>query len=552
MPADVETLLKRVDKLFNTTERKNAEGHWSLISEFMLPNQSGIFHGETTTASNTSIYGNATPGGKKTNRLYDSTAIQAARDLAAAINSTLTNPATKWAKMRFKDEELNNNREAQQFLENSISKMYEALNESNFDRESAKNYESYTTLGTMILVEEPNEDSSGRFNGLKFKAWHIAQCTFSENSEGVVDTVYRRLTMSARQAFERFGKELPDHIMQALEEFPEKEFDFVHCIMPRDPKEVDINEVGLAPPNKRPFASIYIEPKERKILEDGGYYELPVFVTRWGTMPGEVYGRGPGHIALPDVRTINKTKELSLRAIAKAIDPPLLANQRNVLGNLNLGPSTVTVVRDLNNAVAPFQTPARFDVTQLAIEELKNSIRQIFFLDKLLLPPRTETGEMTAFEVAQRIEQVQRVLGPTLGRLNSEFLTPLIIRTFKIMLRAGAFGEIPAIVQERGLDVDIVFINQLARSQQIEDVTNMNTLLQFAAGVGQMKPESLDFINGDEMIKHAAEVLGVPMSTITNNDEVEEARQQRAQQMQMQQALETGVQAADIQSKTGE
>ncbi len=36
-------------------------------------------------------------------------------------------------------------------------------------------------------------------------------------------------------------------------------------------------------------------------------------------------------------------------------------------------------------------------------ERLQNSIKSAFYIDKLMLPPRTETGEMTAYEIQERL-----------------------------------------------------------------------------------------------------------------------------------------------------
>ena len=52
---------------------------------------------------------------------------------------------------------------------------------------------------------------------------------------------------------------------------------------------------------------------------------------------------------------------------------------------------------------------------------------------------------MTATEVQVRYELMQRLLGPTLGRFQSEFLNPLIERVFGIMFRANAFLPAPEI-----------------------------------------------------------------------------------------------------------
>ena len=91
MPGNkLESLIKRSDDLFGSSERRNNEVMWDELSEFMLNNQYGLFR--TATASQTdisSLQSNAA-GTKNTRRLYDSTALQAVQDLASAFQGTLT------------------------------------------------------------------------------------------------------------------------------------------------------------------------------------------------------------------------------------------------------------------------------------------------------------------------------------------------------------------------------------------------------------------------------------------------------------------------------
>lgn len=528
-------LMKRIDSMFSSTERENQESNWELLSEFITPNNTGNYNGQDT------------PGGKRTQRVYDSTAPQANHELAAAIHGTLTNPASQWFKARFSDDDLNNDPEAVGFVEQSTNTIMDAINESNFNVAVASAYQSYTSLGTMVLFhdEKPGE---AEFGGFSFKALSMSEVAFSENMYNQVDAMARKFKLTARQAVEKFGDKVSMKVKDAAERTPEKEFEFVHWVAPRDPSKVRLNELGLARPEDRPFECLYIECGEKEIMLETGYYEFPAYIVRWSTMPGEVYGRGPGHLALPDIRSLNKLRELGIQALARAALPPMFANQRGILGSLDIRPGGLSILKDIQG-IREFTTNARFDVTQYGIEEFRNSINRTFFLDKLTLPPRTETGEMTAFEIAQRVEQMQRVLGPTLARLNSEFLSPLIIRCFKMMLRKNALGEVPQVLQERGIDIDIVYVNQLARAQKIEDATNIQSWLQDVGLIAQAKPEILDYVNADGIAKHLAKIRGVPEIAVTNDDEVGQIRQQRQQQIQQQQALEAGSQVADIASK---
>ena len=140
---------------------------------------------------------------------------------------------------------------------------------------------------------------------------------------------------------------------------------------------------------------------------------------------------------------------------------------------------------------------------------------------------------MTATEVQVRYELMQRLLGPTLGRFQSEFLNPLIDRVFGIMFRAGAFREPPEIMG--GQQIDVEFIGPLARSQRMEEATAVERLYQLAMEIGQADPSVLDLINNDVAIRMRATLLGVPKSVLRGEDEVEELRQQRAEQQQQMQ-----------------
>ena len=540
MDMSPEALARQVDQLFRSEERTNAEWIWTLLSEFVLPNQHGLFSGQEA------------KGSKRTRRLYDSTAIQANHDLASTIHSTLTNPATKWARFRFNDEALNDDPEAVAWLEMANNKFHDALAGSNFNNEISRAYKMYPALGSMVLMhEEKSLNPDGEFSGFSFKAWHISEVAWAENMFGRVDVVYRKFKMTARQAYQRWGMKIPEPILGALEKDPEKEFEFCHCIFPREDKDIKINEVGRASPKHRPYASVYVSMSGPEIMEEGGYYELPVHVVRWETMAGEVYGRGPGHVSLPDVRTLNKAKELGLHAIDKAINPPIIAEQRSVLSALDLRPGHVSVVKDING-IREMVTQARFDVTQFAVEDLRTAIKSIFFLDKLFLPDRRETGEMTAFEIATRTQQLQQVIGPTLGRLNTELLDPIVKRSFSMMLRGGAFGELPTILQERGGAIDVEYVNSLARAQKIEDVTAISQWLQELGMLAQIKPEVVDNVDADAIARLVARRRGVPESAVADPKAVEQQRAERAQQMQQQMALESGVKAADIAAKASQ
>jgi hypothetical protein len=145
---------------------------------------------------------------------------------------------------------------------------------------------------------------------------------------------------------------------------------------------------------------------------------------------------------------------------------------------------------------------------------------------------------------------MQRLLGPTLGRFQSEFLNPLIERVFGLMLRAEAFEIAPDIIQ--GERVDVEFVGPLARSQRMEEAIAVEKLYALAGQVAQIDPSIIDNINHDQAIRMRAELLGVPKSVLRGEDEVGQIREQRAMQQQMQQEMMQQQQQAEIMKSQAE
>lgn len=545
---DVNKLLKRMDDSFSSAERTNNENLWDELSEFMLNNQHKFYGQSNASSTDLSNVTSTSAGSKKTRRLYDSTALQAVQDLASAFQSTLTNPATTWSKLRYQTDALNNDDEAVKWLEQVNMTIHNEFAESNFDTEIAKSYQSLVALSNMAMFHESDSDDE-TFDGFRFTSLHLSNLSWSENKDGMVDTVFRKFTLTARQALEKWGPNVHNNVIKIAEENPDKALDFVQAIYPRDKKDVKLNELGLAPGEYRPFASIYIDTMHKNIVEESGYYEFPIHVARWSLTPGEKYGRGPSLYALPNVRTINKLMEEYLIAVARDNNPPILVSSRDVMGNLNLGPKGLSVVRDVNG-VRELVSSARMDRVFDVLGRLEASIRSIFFIDKIQPLSNLDKKErMSQLEVTKRLEEMQSVLGPVISRLNSELLQPLILRMFKVLLRSNVLPPVPDIIKELGLDVEIVFVNQLARSQQIQDVTTIQQWVANLAQMAQMDPTVLDNINPDGIAKHTAKILGVPEIAIRNNDEIEMMRKQRQEQQQQMAAMQQAQAGADIASK---
>ncbi len=512
---------KRINQMEGS--RGTWEDHWQEILDYVMPRKADITFKRTK-------------GEKRAEILFDSTAITASNLLAASLQGTLTSPSLQWFNIKLKEEQLNQDRGVQLWLEDCSKRMYEVFNETNFNSEVHEMYLDLVTIGTgALFVEEGNKGFVE--SKIHFNTMHIAEYYIQENVQGYVDTLYRRYKLSARQAVQEFGEDnLGEKVLKAAKEKPDKMFNFIHAVEPLEDYERALGKATT----KLPFHSCHVCEEDKMIVRGGGYNEFPYLVPRWTKATGEIFGRSPSYNALPDIKTLNKAVEIGLKAWAKAIDPPLLVQDDGVIGRVRMTPGGITVVRN-DSAIKPLQIGSNWQITDMKENQLRTAIRQAYYSDQLQLQ---EGPQMTATEVQVRYELMQRLLGPTLGRFQSEFLNPLIERVFNIMFRANALAPVPKIAEGQSLQVE--FIGPLARSQRMEEAVAVERLYQLGMQLAQADPNILDLFDNDTAIRLRAELLGVPKTVLRGPAEVEQIRRQRAQQQEMQQQMMMAQQQAEV------
>ena len=512
-------LLKRYDRL--RSDRTNWDTMWEELATYLMPGKTDF------------ITANAR-GTKRAAEVYDSTGIHALQILSASLHGSLTSPSTKWFGLRFREDALNEDKDAKDWLEKCSKSIFQEFGKCNFSTEVAEAYQDMVGFGTAVLQFDVKTKDSD-FDGFNFRACHLAEVVIAESEDGRIDTIFRKLKLTARQAYQKFGDDCGDKAKKALETDPDKVFEYVQAVFPRELKG---EPAMVAPPNMRPWACYFISVADKKICKESGYYELPFMVPRWAKTTGDVYGFGPGCVARPDVKTLNEARKLAMKAWEKSIDPPLKAMQNGILGKIDLRPSTVTYVRDMNN-LEPIVNQTNWNADSLMLGDVRASVRRIFFSDQLEL---NEGPQMTATEVQVRYELMQRLLGPTLGRLQSEFLNPIVERAFYSMLRGNALPPMPEILQEVGGDLDIEYVGPLARSQKMDEVTGIQRAVDGIMQLAQVNPEVLDIVDVDKAARTISDRLGAPADMLLGDEQVVELRQARQQQQQAQAEMEQGQQ----------
>lgn len=513
-------------------DRRNWDDHWQEIAEVVFPRRADF----TT---------EVTRGERKNIRVVDSTAVIANELLGAGLHGMLTNPASKWFKLRLNDLQLMQDEQVRLWLEEVERRIYIALNspKANFSSHIHELYLDMTAFGTgvMFIGEDP------KTGDLTFSTKHLKECFLAEDSQGFVDTVYRIFEFSTRQIVQKWGIEKVSKKVKDC--FDKGEFDkmfkLVHAVQPR----ADFIHGSMARQDM-PVASVYMMKDEMHILDDGGSEEMPWVAPRWTKVSGETYGRGPGVSTLPDVKMLQEMAKTVIKAAQKVVDPPLLVPDDGALNPVRTVPGGLNFRRSGSDPITPLQTGGRIDIGFEILNDTRQRIRSGFFIDQLQLQ---QGPQMTATEVLQRQEEKLRMMGPILGRLQSELLGPLVERVFGILQRRGKFPPAPEILADA--EYDIEYVSPLARAQRQADAGGLLRVFEIGSPIIQMQPDSAQIVNGEAAIRWLADMFGVPNTLIKSEEEMSAIKQQQAQQAQMQelqQGLQAAQQGADVVKTVGE
>lgn len=501
-------LLSRFDRLQG--QRENWETHWQEVADYMQPRKADVTKRRAR-------------GDKRMEQVFDSSPIQAVELLAASLHGMLTNPSTPWFTLRFKDEEIENDDEAKLWLEASTDAMYTAFNRSNFQQEIFELYHDLITFGTAAMFIEEDDDDI-----IKFSTRHINEVFIAENDKGRIDTIYRKFKISARAAIQKFGEAVSADVQTKAKKDPYEEIEILHAVYPR----ADFN------PNKKdksnmPFESVYMEYKNGNELSVGGFREFPFVVPRYLKASNEIYGRSPAMTALPDVKMLNEMSKTTIKAAQKQVDPPLLVPDDGFLLPVRTVPGGLNFYRSgTRDRIEPLNIGANNPLGLNMEQQRRESIRAVFYVNQLMMQ---QGPQMTATEVIQRNEEKMRLLGPVLGRLQSELLKPLIDRVFAVLLRNNMLPQAPEFLS--GRDVEIEYVSPLAKAQKSTELQSIMRAVEILGSLANVAPV-FDYVNFDNLVKHLADIVGVPQKILKTQSQVNAERQQQAQQQEQMQQMQ--------------
>lgn len=500
MELSTEVLKKRYKKA--QTHKEQWRAIYEEAYEYALPMRN-LYDG---------YYEQSTPGQNKMKRVFDSTAIHSTARFANRLQSSLFPPQRAWCRLQ-PGNEIPKEREieTQQVLDFYSERMFSIMNQSGFDLAMGE-FLLDLAVGTAVMLIQPGDE----LTPIRYTAIPSYHVTFDEGPNGNVDTVYRKF----RRPFRVIDKEWPDAEMpeEMIRKYQE------------DPTEmVELLEATYTENNQIHYCLMTMEDDYKLVHRN--LKSFPFVISRYMKASNERYGRGPILYCLPDIKTLNKVVELTLKNASISIGGVFTAVDDGVLNpqTISIVPGAVIGVSSNGGprgpSLAPLPRSGDANLSQIVANDLRANIKKTL-LDEGLTPDNMSARSAT--EINARLSDLAQNLGSAFGRLISETMHPIVRRTLELMDEMGMI-ELP--LKVNGLEVKVTPVSPLAMANNMEKVSEIMQFMQVSQALG---PQAQTLLRMDAVGDYLADQLGIPAELRTTPQERQQIQQELLQAAQAQ------------------
>ena len=495
-----------------------------------------------------------TEGDEYADNMYESEPAQNRRDLSGAIGAILRPRGKEWFKPVPK-ETWRRTPAAMRFADFARDQLRGQLyNEtSKFQKTMADADDDFVSFGNAIPILTENPERSG----FMFEMTHVRDNAWATNRYGQVDCNHRKLRYTLRAMRQRWGdKKMSEAQIKTLEKSPYEEVEIRHVLMPVD--DYEPYHFKKRKWQGKPFASVYINPDNNTLLEEGGYYEFPLLHRRWRVPDDSVYGYSPAAmLGLIDSRVLQSQARVIMDAGELRVAPPMIAKKDAVLGGVKLYAGATTWLdgeydERLGEGVRALDLGGDVRIGLDMKVDTRAILKAAWFLNKLNLP---SDKDMTAYEVSERVAEYIRSAGPIFEPFEADNARTLTVM-FKMGLRLGLFGSVAEIPPEvLAGEIEWEFDTPVQTAYKRLKVIRARETVEMVAPIANIKPEVVDNIDLDQMTRDTIEAIGGESGWLKPLQDVQQlraGRDEKAAELEKMQKLDASLGLADKAGSAGQ
>lgn len=510
-------------------ERSVVEPDWREITKFLLPERGRYMVEQTVRRP------------RATSRaILDPTASKAHGRLASFLMAGITNPSLPWLKLGTEMDDVDEQDEVRAYFAECERRMYRVLAAGSFYPAIHQLYEEIAGFGTGAIIAMPDFENVQKFFPLTAGEYYIA---LDENQE--INELHREYDLSVSQLVAQFGVDnVSDQVRLAFQtnRLAGRHI-VVHALRPNRDRKAAMGWQG------KPWSGIYYERADTtRILKGEGFDYKPFVVPRWHALAGDAYGIGPGHKALPDIKSLQAGVRQMREAGAKLVEPPLQGDARYQNAYQGQLPGDINWIQGLDAnqhaGLRPiFLVPPNISSLAAEVADYRKAIGDTFYNDMILAISQMEGVQpRNQMEIAERRNEKMLMLGPMLERFYTEALSPLVRLTFSRMQAVKMLPPPPPALH--GLQVTPTFISVLAAAQKAVGTTGIEAVLRLAGSMAGVWPSVVQKIDADQVIEEYAEAMDAPNSIVVPQKQVDAARAHAKKEQDAQMATQQAAQLA--------
>ena len=555
MSRQAESIRKKKQRRYGelVKERSPWIPRYKQLSDFILP-----FSGQFFASDRNKV--------KSFNNIYDSTGTRAHSILSAGLMAGMTSPARPWFRLATPDHDLMERASVKLWLDKISNIMRDIFSRSNTYRALHTQYDELGCFATAVNLVDDNFETVMWNHPLTAGQYCIAV-----NALGRVDTLFREFEMTVGQIVEKFvydGNPSSDPDWSVVSTTIKNAWDrgnydqwrpVIHAVEPRLMYERDLTKRDQ---KNMPFSSCYFEQggEGDKLLRESGYSEFPGTAARWHTRGEDIYGNGPGFVALPDIKQLQQEQFRKGQAIDFLAKPPIELPPEAKGNEVEYLPGGTTIGTGGAPQRARNLVDIRLDLQHLLtdIQDVRQRINEAFFVPLFLMVSQMKGVQpRNQYEIAERHEEKLLMLGPVLERLHDELLAPYIDLTFAKIVNAGLLRDIPPPPEMEGMDLKVEFVSVLAQAQKSIGLGSLDRLLGTVGLIAQGSQDQSvwDKIDRDQVIDKYSDMLAVDPSVIVSDEKIvviRKSRQDALAQQQMAAQAKPALQMAGAAKALGE
>lgn len=436
---------------------------------------------------------------------------------AAIMHSLLTPMAYRWHNFTFFDPQLQEQYgyildQQSEFLHR---KRYSAR--SGFTGAISEAYISLAVYGHCIL--ELTKDL--RTRSVIYKALPIKEFCIDKDSDGFVNTFYRKVEMTYRNLRTMFPGYIPEKYRDAdnprwLEEKME-----LLCVV-----EPSLTESGK-------FDNVWIDRTNHVVLEKKTTPKSRFICGRSNVYPSsdDPYGFSPAMEIMPSMKALNSLSYniLKLGDAAARLDFLVgedVINPRNFAGMGNIIEGGID--DDGRPMVQRLQYPD-FPTTEYVQKDYQEKIKIALFVNFFL--SLNETQSRSATDSMLKANEKANMVAPTGDRIAREVLIPLIELELQYYGDMHMLPSFPPEIKDLGIatDFDITLDNPMLKGQRIDSANGIMTMAQYLGALMSLDTE----MNIDRCKQVLAEIFNVPYETLNTPEEKQAVVTQKTQEAEM-------------------